>query len=941
MEGWAISPPEMGARYLLDPANDINLQRSGVLVPGRRAGRLLRGALLRQSDGCLEPPRILTPSTLVDAFFAGDDHLLPVPDPVGLLAWSRTLASCNEACEVLYPARPMVDDVLEHHARARRLRSVCDELDSIGLTPSEVAHAHASPDLDQRWEALQLIRADAHRRLAELGYAESSHMRRALIDRGALRSDAPERLLVLAVTDPGPLSCRLYETLGDRCTILVDAPDSEADTFDQWGRPLPEAWSERPSVLELDDLELVDRPIEAAEQVLSELGRLQLEHGAIVPGRTVIGLCDEGFTGDLERAGRRTGVPLRSAVGRPLDRSRTGILLRALFEHLREPTLDSVVGLLRVPEFEAALLERLETDVPADPADPADPAESPDLLGLLDAWRADRVGATLADLRSCLRGPDKRIDITTLGGAYALVEQRIEPFARAVSVQQSVDALLGFLRVFSEPRTDDALRDELLAVVAVIEAIDSMPADQPLPGGCVSLLEIVLSELSVRHEVPEADPDALELLGWLELRHEPARDLVLVGLNEGGELTSSLADAWLPDSLRARLGLSHEARRFARDVHALHALSARTRSLRAIVSRHDATGNPVPPSRLVLAATGRSLAERVLELFEGQPRIAPAGSLAGTPEPASAPGFSAPRPEGPRVIETLSVTDFASWLRSPIDHWLERMERLDEVDPDALELDARQFGTFAHLVVESLGESSARDLEDPKRINRVLQDRLDQLIHACFGRAPAPAILFQRRTLSDRLRAFAEWQAEMVRGGWRIETIECDLDEQLEIPGADPVRIRGRIDRIDRHESGRLRLIDYKTSDKPVDPAGKRTRDGVWKDLQLPLYDHLLRRQRDLPAEETIELGYISLCADPSKVGLSIARDWNPGILEEAIDQARSIVGAMRSGDFEGGARGSRPSKKLRPIDRILRTGALDVAVTEPHDPDLKEAGAS
>ncbi len=925
----------MGARYLLDPANDINLQRSAVLVPGRRAGRLLRGALLRQSDGCLEPPRILTPSTLVDAFLAGHEDLLPAPDAVGLLAWSRTLASCNEACEVLYPARPMVDDILEHHARARRLRSVCDELDSIGLTPSELAHQHASADLAQRWEALQLIRADAHRRLADLGYAESSHMRRALIDRGAWRSDAPERLLVLAVTDPGPLSCRLYEALGDRCTILVDAPESEAAAFDQWGRPLPEAWSERPSVLELDHLELVDRPIEAAEQVLSELGRLQLEHGAIVPGSTVIGLCDEDFAGDLERAGRRTGVPLRSPVGRSLERSRTGILLRALFEHLREPTLDSVAGLLRVPAFEASLLERLE------PGEPGEPGESPDLLGLLDAWRADRVGATLADLRSCLRGPDKRIDINTLGESYALAEQRLEPLVRAVSVQQSVDALLGFLRVFSESRTDDDLRDELLAVVAVIEAIDSMPADHALPGGCVSLLEIVLSDLAVRHEVPEANPDALELLGWLELRHEPARDLVLVGLNEGGELTSSLADAWLPDSLRARLGLSHEARRFARDVHALHALSARTRSLRAIVARHDATGNPVPPSRLVLAATGRSLAERVLELFEGEPRVAAAGSLAGTPKPASSPGFSAPRPEGPRVVETLSVTDFASWLRSPIDHWLERMEQLDEVDPDALELDARQFGTFAHLVVESLGEPSARDLEDPKRINRVLQDRLDQLMHACFGRTPAPAILFQRRTLSDRLRAFAECQAEMVRGGWRIETIEYGLDEQLEIPGAEPVRIRGRIDRIDRHESGRLRLIDYKTSDKPVDPAGKRTRDGVWKDLQLPLYDHLLRRQRDLPAGESIELGYISLSADPSTVGLSIARDWNPGILEEAIDQARSIVRAMRAGDFEGGARGSRPSKKLRPIDRILRTGALDVAVTEPHDPGLEEAGAS
>ena len=939
MGDWVLSPPQLGARYLLDPARSSERPRTGVLVPGRRAGRLLRGELVRQSGGCLEPPRLLTPSILVDAFFEPHEHLRAVSDPVGLLTWSKALASCTAASEVLFPARPQVDDVHEHHARARRLRSICDELDSIGCTPSEVAVSHVPPQLTSRWEALELIRAEAHRRLAELGFGESSHLRRQMIDRGVRRADAPEHLLALGVTDPGPLTCHLYEALGDRCTILVDAPESEAGNFDRWGRPLPEAWSERPSVLELEHLQLVDRPVEAAEQVLTELGRLQQEHGSVVPGQTVIGLCDEGFTGDLERAGRRTGVPLRSAVGRPLDRSRTGLLLNALLEYLREPTLDAIADLLRVPAFEAVLLEGL--DLEEAPQDADEPRHAPDLPGLLDAWRADRVGATVADLRSGLTGPRKWIDITSLNRAHAMIEARLAPIERSTTVQQSVDALLELLHVFSEARTDEALRDELQAVVTVIDQVRSMPADQSLSGGAVALLEVVLAELGRRHEVPEPDPGALELLGWLELRHEPASDLVLVGVNEGGELAGSIADAWLPDSLRARLGLSHEAGRFARDVHALHALSARTRSLRAIVSRHDATGNPVPPSRLVLAATGRSLAERVLRLFEGQPLVSSAGSLAGTPEPATVPGFPAPRPEGPRTIETLSVTDFASWLRSPMDHWLERMEDLEEIDPKALELDARQFGTLAHLVVESLGEPAVSALEDPQRIARVLLDRLDALIRSFFGRTPAPAILFQRRMLSDRLVAFARCQADMVRGGWRIETIEYPLDELLEIPGADPVRIRGRIDRIDRHESGRLRLIDYKTSDNPVDPAKKRTREGVWKDLQLPLYDHLLRRQRDLPAEDPIELGYISLTADPAKVDLSIARDWTAEILAEGIEQARAIVCAMRSGDFEGGVGGSKPSRRLRPIDRILRTGALDVAMAATEDPDPEmEAGS-
>lgn len=930
MAGWDRPPPEFGARFLLGTEGRTGLARWGVLVPGRRAGRQFRAALTREAGRTVACPRILTPSTLIEAFFRETGSLRRAPESVALLAWSEALSESAEAARTLFPARVEPGDIRERHERVRHLRAASDALDSIGLTPADLVRDGVPVETVTRWEALEAVRREAHRRLNAIGCVESTLARQRMIDRARFRADAPERLLVLALGDPGPLTCRLMSALGDRCTVLVDAPDTEVGSFDAWGRPCPDAWTGRPSVLPLEHIELVDRPIEAGESVLEELERLHSAHGVLDPGATVVGLCDERQACALERAGRRAGVPLRSAVGRSLESGRCGRLLHALLEHLGASDLDSFARLLALPDVERHLQ--------AEPGPGSDAGERTDLLSRLDDWRADRVGATLADLRSGRLGPDQRLDIAPLTTALVALEAVLEPLKGSKTLPEALDRLTALLERLLPLGTDPALRETLEALVEIVDRLRDPGLDGPLEDAAATVLELIGSELAARPSVPERDDRAIELLGWLELRHEPAEDFLLVGLNEGGELSGGVADAWLPDSLRERLELPCESRRHARNVHALHALAARARSLRAIVTRHDAAGDPVAPSRLALAGDGRELAERVVSLFEGAPRIAVAGALAGTPEPAPAPGFPAIRPRPPHTLDTLHVTDFASWLRSPKDFWLERMEGVRENDPERLELDARQFGNLAHAVVEELGAPELRDVTDHRRLETVLVDRLDELVHRQFGRRPAPAVAFQRHTLAERLRAFARIQGTLVATGWRIETIEFRLDEILEIPGQEPVRIRGRIDRIDRHESGRLRVLDYKTSEQPVDLGKKRSRDGTWKDLQLPLYDHLLRRQRGLAPEEPVELGYVSLPTDPDLVACTIARDWSGEHLEDAIEQARDVVRAMRAGDFSGGV-ATGWSRQLRPIDRILRTGALDVAALAGDEPVDEEGG--
>ena len=79
-----------------------------------------------------------------------------------------------------------------------------------------------------------------------------------------------------------------------------------------------------------------------------------------------------------------------------------------------------------------------------------------------------------------------------------------------------------------------------------------------------------------------------------------------------------------------------------------------------------------------------------------------------------------------------------------------------------------------------------------------------------------PSILVQVEQLRLRLAAFAPWQAGWVAQGWRIEHVETGPEEgeAAIVVDGQPMFLRGRIDRIDVHESSGKRMIfDYKSAD--------------------------------------------------------------------------------------------------------------------------------
>jgi ATP-dependent helicase/DNAse subunit B len=246
----------------------------------------------------------------------------------------------------------------------------------------------------------------------------------------------------------------------------------------------------------------------------------------------------------------------------------------------------------------------------------------------------------------------------------------------------------------------------------------------------------------------------------------------------------------------------------------------------------------------------------------------------------------------------MRVTSFKDYIESPYGFYLKHIARLEEVDDKAVEMDPLRFGNLIHDCLKMLKDSDQARSDNPDRIAAFLCANLDALSAQWFGDTTLPTVRLQLAHAKLRLREFARWQAENARLGWKILHTEWNPDPGAAFIDVDgvPMGLRGRIDRIDIDEAeGILRVLDYKTGESAADPKSTRSRDGRWKDLQLPLYRHLVK---PLGAVDRIQLGFFALPKSIAHTAFNEA-EWDETDLAAADDAAREVIRAVRAGRFD------------------------------------------
>lgn len=861
----------------------LDLSALMVVVPTRQSGRRLREAIAAHAAArgqAAFPPRVVSPDRLIalDAA-AGIASRLE-----SLLAWAAVFRSADLAdFRRVFPVDPPVRNFPWALRLAQEFVRLQGTLAEAGLRLSDIP-GRAGEDFAEaeRWQQIAVLEARQAERLAELGLRDGQS---AKIERAAapVRPAEVRRIVVLGTPDPLPLALQALEAHAREMAVdvVVFAPAAEEAAFDAWGRPLASVWTKR--IFDLPEFErrvhLLADPAAQAARVVA----IAADYGD-PEGLLGVGVADPEVLPLLETGLRRAGIAGFNPEGRVRHGDRLFQLLTALSDLARDDAFAACEALARCPDF----LEFLRVRRPD--------FSAAKFLGRLDDLHARHLPPDLTEAR---RHAPEDADLA------AIAELRVMLTAGSFpeNAGQVLDAIFSGRRFELTQPAEAEVAEAAEAWAEVMRACQAAAAR--FSGiGTTEWWEVALRLYSETTRTDEKSAGALELQGWLELLWEDAPHLAVAGLNDGSVPDAVVGDPFLPESLREQLGLKTNAARFARDAYLLQALAASRRDsgrLDLLFGKNSLAGDPLRPSRLLLRCTEAELPERIAFLFR-----------AAEAERASPPWRRAWRlqPPAARPPEKLAVTALPQWLACPFRFFLGRVLRLEAVDPEKMELDALDFGTLCHAALERMGQSKAlRDCTDGKQLREFLLAELEREAADRFGRELTLPLVIQLESARQRLARAADVQARTRAEGWVIQAVERTF--VLDVAG---LKVNGKIDRIDRHEgTGAVRILDYKTSDQPVQPAEAHLRllrrdeavpefakfDGegrtrVWQNLQLPLYGRAVGGE--FPGE--VSLGYFNLPKAATDTGIALWLGYAPDVAEAAWRCATGVAAAIRAGQF-------------------------------------------
>jgi len=877
-----------------------------VIVPTSQSGRRLREALA-ETGGSILAPRVSTPGTLMQPEQQGI-----APDWLEQVAWAEVLEEIADwtGYSALFPEQPG-----EGHGWASSLAAEMVTLRRSLQENGHLFHTAArelaeSPEAE-RWLALARLENLAENRLRQWKWRSRSRV----LSEG-LKLPAVSRIVLAGVPEMTPLLERALQAWPGEVTVLIGAPECRAHEFSPTGRPEPEPWNE--AILPWPQggqgsVTLTADPRQQAVEALDAVAR-----GGRASSEIALGSADQETGGELLRAFTRAGWTAfhPAAAGVPTGLARW---FRVWREWLAEPKLAVLADLLALPETSILVGGKRAQ-------------KAKNLATLRNEW----MSVTVADLKRRIPDADFRKE-----HHKEAANELLEAAAKLETIRNSLlggDLPVNLRRLLTSlSLTGDTAAEHAAAMISWLD--EAAPLIARLDRSAAYWIDLMVAGLPAPTPVPPAGR-VIDIQGWLELFHEPGPHLVLCGMNEGHVPARGGGEPWLSETIRRRLGLTTDEHRSARDAYLFQAMIEARRNAGRVdlfCGKAGSGGEALLPSRFLLAAEPELLPARVRTLFrEIEP---PEAGLRWEADWKWQPRKVAP----PAKIHVTSLRDY---LKCPFRYYLKHVVRMQQPDPERAEWGARDFGNIAHDILETWGrDPEAREYSKSEALEAYFSAQLDRVILEQFGRRSPLAIRIQTESLRSRLAWLAQKQACERAAGWQVMDVERPVI--LNIGG---IPVSAKIDRIDRHADGRLRVLDYKTgkvstverehrvkmtasSEPPshLDPEGPAFYDGeekgkaarfLWSNLQLPLYAAaLLESDGVMPIP-----GYFTIGSTEADVELHEWSDFTMEDLSAAGACAEWIAGQITQSVFWP------PAEKVQYDDyQILGAGRdLHEMVVEP-----------
>lgn len=358
--------------------------------------------------------------------------------------------------------------------------------------------------------------------------------------------------------------------------------------------------------------------------------------------------------------------------------------------------------------------------------------------------------------------------------------------------------------------------------------------------------------------------DAVLLLGC-DAAHLPGADNVAV---------------WFNDAVRDTLGLPVRAVYRAQQRDDLLALLALNGTVLATwQASKNGEANLLSPYLEILRglhqlAYGDDLAETelagMLDAAQVRSDSAALPELSSMPLPVALPGL---------IPQRISASGYNSLVACPYQYYARHVLHLNELDEVREGIEKRDFGEWVHDILHRFHENfplltGNKIAELEQALSSISTEVFENAVQRDYW-ARAWLLRWQQS-----IPAYVAAQLESEAQGWRYQNGEVPF----ELPLAEDLLIRGRIDRIDvlADASHVVRVLDYKTQDANM-LRSKLKQAG--EDVQLPFYAHVF---------EATEAAFISIEKD--KV-LTVEPPQDVAQLAQAnIERLKQVFAQMRSG---------------------------------------------
>lgn len=890
--GWSSPILQRTAETLIERlavGDNWDMRAFVVVLPSSLARRRLAEILALEAEragAILYPPQIVTVGGLPEHLYVAKYPF--ASEMVQHLAWMRVLLDTPPTdLAHLVPVPPPKSQTAQWLELAKVLCSIHRELASERLDFASVAKAlaeHMGADHPERprWTALAKIQAAYLQELDRQSLWDVQTARLCALEYN--EANTTQNFLVVACVDLNQTQRGFLKAIEDRIEIWVAAPESAKDYFDEIGCLRSEAWSQIQIDVPPELLFVGTSPSDQAELTASCLASFGEQYHA---REVTIGVPDSSLISELKHQLAQVEIAARYGPGTPLAQSEPALLLSLVGRYHESRSYPAFAALIRHPAIDN-LFRVQKTNLPENWLAQVDNYYQASLPKQIDGFVNKEVcGATV--YAAVVKTLDRWL--SKLGNKPRPITEFVQPLLGVLA--DAYDKQMCDL----EEGEEGALFNAASQTAACILALRDIPQNLEPEVGLSELVDWLVSNMKSKL-VPEPTQDsAVEMLGWLELALDDSPALIVTGMHDGVVPESLNSDAFLPNNLRRKLGMMDNDRRYARDSYSMQVLLGTRRDVRFVVGKTDASGDPLVPSRLLMACSLEQLPARVLHLVREEDVDVLPPTKRRWERRGGQSQIAIPRPSDVEPPTQISVTAFRDYLRCPYRFYLSHVMRLRSGDDTLSELDAPQFGNLIHQTLAEL-KGPIGTCTDAEELKKFLIENLHQNAAKSYGPNPPAAVLIQIEQAELRLAGLAEKQAERARLGWEVRFVESGVgrDDEVMLGEGKQLRLIGRIDRIDFHpESGQWAIWDYKTSDSAKNPLQVHwSRKHGWQDLQLPLYRAIGEK---LGVTGVPTLGYITLPKQATSAGFHVAK-FSPELLEEADQVAAGIATRVAEGDF-------------------------------------------